>query len=158
MKSLNVLILEEHLVFGEALRRWLEDRAGICAVGNVANFGEAMRVARGQKIDMVVLDLVLPWRHGIAMISALKALQPTMKILVFSARGEVSIVVGALAAGADGFLAKRSIFDELVCAIQCITDGGRYICPNIAHDLAMRGIRSDTGRLRPRPTRSFTFS
>jgi two-component system NarL family response regulator len=151
VKILNVLLVDDHIIFREALVRLLGTSIDLRVVGHVGNFVDTVRIVASQKIDIVVLDLVLPGRHGIEMVRSLKVLQSTMKILVLSAHGEAMNVAGVLNAGADGFLTKGCIFDELVRAIHRVMGGERYIYPEIAHDMAMMGMYAPASSSPVRP-------
>jgi DNA-binding NarL/FixJ family response regulator len=151
MESIHLLIVDERRQFREVLRRLLERCAEFRVVGDVGGLGEAQRAVRDHKIDVAVLEYVLPGIRGLEMIRELKSLRPQLKILVLSGHKQLTDVARALAAGADGFLAMGGVFDELACAIHHVADGERYICPNIAHELALKGIRSETGSRSRRP-------
>jgi DNA-binding NarL/FixJ family response regulator len=151
IRSVNVLIVNGHLLFRDALRALFRDSVDVCIVGEVCDFGEAMGVAGDRSIDIVVLDLALPGLHRVEMIGELIALQPAMKILVLSAHSDIATVANAVASGASGFLTTECDFEEMVSAIHHISAGRRYICPNIAHDMAMKVISADARLLPNRP-------
>jgi DNA-binding NarL/FixJ family response regulator len=143
MKCVNLLIINGHLLVREALRALFRDRSDIRIVGEVCDYGEAMSAACARTIDVVVLDLAVPGLHRIDKIRELKAMQPTMKILVISAHSDLPTVSSAMAAGASGFLIADYGLEELTTAIEYISAGRRYVCPNIAHDMATQVVQAD---------------
>ena len=148
MKCVNLLIINGHLLFREALRALFRDRSDIRIVGEVCDYGEAMSAACARTVDIVVLDLALPGLHRIDMIRELKAMQPAMKILVLSARSDLPTVASAMAAGANGYLMPDNGLEEMMTAIHLICAGRRYVCPSIAHDMAAHVVAADA---RPLP-------
>jgi DNA-binding NarL/FixJ family response regulator len=146
MDRINLLIVDDRKPFRQVLRRLLECREDIRVVEDVGGGAEAARAVRTHRVDVVVLELLLPGPLGLELIRDLKAQQPSLKILFLSRHSQLSEVARALAAGASGLLAMGGIFDELVSAIHHVANGERYICPNLAHQLALRGIHSDGRR------------
>ena len=151
MKCVNLLIINGHLLFREALRALFKERSDIRIVGEVCDFGEAMSAACARTVDIVVLDLALPGLHRIDMIRELKAMQPAMKILVLSEQSDLATVASAMAAGANGYLLPDYCLDEMMVAIHHISSGRRYVCPTIAHEMATRVAQADARLLPERP-------
>jgi two-component system invasion response regulator UvrY len=158
MRSVNLLIVNGHLLFREALRALFRDRNDIRIVGEVCDYGEALSVAGDRTIDIVVLDVALQGLHRIDMIGALKAMHPAMKILVLSAHCDLTTVASAMAGGANGFLTPECDLEEMVSAIHHISAGRRYVCPNIAHDMAMQVIHANARMLPERQPYALTFA
>lgn len=150
MKSINLLIVDNRRLFRDVLRRLLEHCADFHVVDDVGGRDEAEEAVLGQEIDIVVFEYVTRRPDGLEMIGILKRLRPHLKVVVLSGHRQLSDVARVLAAGADGFLAAGGVFEELVCGIRHVANGERYICPSITHDLAMRGIESDSAWRRTR--------
>ena len=146
MKCLNLLVVNGQLLVREALSALFRDRIDIRIVGEVGDFGSAMSAACARTVDIVVLDLAVPGLHRFSMIRELRAMQPAMKILVLSTHGDLSTVAAAMAAGASGFLMPECGLGETVIAIRQISAQGRYVSPNIAHDMATQMLRADAHR------------
>jgi len=157
VKCVNLLIINEHLLFREALRALFRDRSDIRIVGEVCDYGEAMSAACASSIDIVVLELGLPGLRGIDMIRELKAMRSTMKILVLSAQSDIGTVASAMAAGANGYLLPHYGIEEMMIAIQKIFEGKRYVSPDIAHEMAKQVIQTDARLLPTQPDHPATF-
>jgi DNA-binding NarL/FixJ family response regulator len=84
----------------------------------------------------VVLDIAMPGRSGLEILSELKRVNPKLPVLILSIYPEDQFGVRALKAGADGYMNKESAPDELVNAIRKIIGGGRYVSPTLAEKLA----------------------
>lgn len=147
MEATNVLIVASRQLVREVLARILARMPEIGVVEFANDRAEAQRAVDRRRIDIALLAFAPSELHELGLIRGVKALQPRMKILVLSGHSELKDVARALVAGADGILTRDSILGELAGAIRHVSEGGRYVCPDIAHAFAMRGIRSDSGRL-----------
>jgi len=153
METIQLLIVDHGLLFRDVLRKLLQRCIDFHVVDDVGSQSAARLVVRKRRIDVAMLGFDAPGRQVLDLIHVLKSAQPHLKVLVLAGTREPMDVARALGAGADGCLTEDSIPGELAGAIRHVARGGRYICPDIAHEFAMRGIRSDTGRLPPRPSR-----
>ncbi len=120
-RALSVLIVEDHALVGQALRRTLEDADDIRVVGKSVDAESAIRAARKLKPDVVVMDFALPGRTGA------EATQEILKtvdtaVLILSMHSEPSYVRAALDSGARGYLLKSADLD-LAEAIRQIAAG-----------------------------------
>src|SRR5580698_2106964 len=120
-RALSVLIVEDHALVGQALRRTLEDADDIRVVGKSADAESAIRAARKLKPDVVVMDFALPGKTGA------EATQEILKtvdtaVLILSMHSEASYVRAALDSGARGYLLKSADLD-LAEAIRQVAAG-----------------------------------
>src|SRR5262245_9597441 len=83
--------------------------------------------AEQQEPDLVILDLTIPLVDGIEATRRLRALLPSTRILVLSAETAAPYVGSALKAGADGYVTRHSLEDELVAAIRAVVAGEGYV-------------------------------
>ncbi len=99
-------------------------------------YGEAppaiAAVARGERWDLIVMDLGLPEVSGIEAIAQIKAIAPQMPIVAFTVFEEPDRIVDAICAGADGYLLKRTSADELVAQLRAVVAGGSTLTPGVA--------------------------
>ena len=156
MRILNVLIVNSHQLFRQGLRALFEDRADFRVMGDVDNLAEAMEIVAKEAIDVVIVDLVLAGIYERQVITDLKAQRSTIKILVLTGQCDLANAANALADNADGFLSMGCDFDELAAAVRQVDAGERYICSNIAHELAMKAISPGRSRL-PSPLAPFAI-
>jgi DNA-binding NarL/FixJ family response regulator len=85
--------------------------------------------------DVVVLDVRMPGRDGVSTTRALLAASPRPRVLVLTTFDLDEVVDAAIAAGADGFLLKRSTPDELVAGIRAVAAGDAVVSPAVARRL-----------------------
>jgi two-component system, NarL family, invasion response regulator UvrY len=142
---IRLLLADDHQIFRQGLKRLLADHEDLSVIGEAANYAEVIDVVRTQPIDVSVLDLSMPGRGGVELISHAKSLRPEMRILVMTMHGEEPYISQALRAGADGYITKENAADELLQAIRRVARGGRYVCSAVAEQLAFGIASADHG-------------
>ncbi len=115
--------------------------AEIEIVGEAANGAEALRLARDLRPDVVLMDLVMPVMDGLSATRAIRAELPDTEVLALTSVLKDASVVGAVRAGAIGYLLKNTEADELVRAIRAAAAGQVQLSPEAAARL-MREIRA----------------
>ena len=134
---INILIADDHAIVREGLKQILADEADMVVSGEAADGQEALRTARTEAWDVLVLDITMPGRTGFDILQALKQEHPDLPVLVLSMHAEEQFAVRALKAGAAGYLTKESAPDELVKAIRQVVAGRKYVSANLAELLAL---------------------
>ena len=134
---INILIADDHAIVREGLKQILADMADMVVTGEAADGQEALRKARTEAWDVLVLDITMPGRTGFDILQALKQEHPDLPVLVLSMHAEEQFAVRALKAGAAGYLTKESAPDELVKAIRQVVAGRKYVSANLAELLAL---------------------
>ena len=105
-------------------------------IGEAATAAAAMQLARESRWDLVILDLSLPDRSGLQVLTDLKREQPELPVIVLSMHAEDEYAIRALRIGASGYVTKESAPEELVAALQKVMRGGRYMTPTLAEKIA----------------------
>ena len=136
MKPLRILLADDHAVVRIGLASLLEAERDMVVVGQAKNGEEAVQVARTEKPDVVVMDLMMPRMNGADATAALSAECPAAKVIVLTSYGAADDVAHALEAGAAGALMKTAEDGALVDAIRRIVNGERVISPEIRQLLA----------------------
>lgn len=133
---MNILIVDDHAIVRAGLRRLLR---GLFEgeVLEAATGREALALARGQALDLVLLDMNLPELGGLELLSRLAAVAPDLPVLVLSMHAEPLYVTRAMDAGARGYVSKNIAPDELVAAIKQVASGGRYVEGELAQSLVL---------------------
>ena len=141
-KPIRVLIVDDHAVVRAGLRLLLEREADLEVVAEAGNADEAVRAARLEKPDVVLLDVVMPGRSGIDVAAEVIEVSNGAKVLVLSMQDDPSYVREAFAAGAAGYLLKEGADAELVQAVHQVADGGRYVHPTLGARLAQAEVEA----------------
>jgi len=138
---IKVLLADDHGIVRAGLRRIVEDSADMEVVAEAADGKEAIRQARKQALDVVVVDISMPGMDGLEVISQLRAYIPQLPVIVLTMHEEEQYVVRAIEAGAMGYITKRSAPEQLVEAIRKVHTGCRYLTDEVAELLALRVAR-----------------
>ena len=134
--EIAILIVDDHSIVREGLKRILADIPDIKVAAEAGNGVDAMAVLRTNQVDLVLLDLSLPGRTGLEVLQLMKSEFRKLPVLILSAHEEDHYAVRALRDGADGFLNKQSAPELLVSAIRKVASGGKYVSPEMAERLA----------------------
>ncbi|GAB4167411.1 MAG: response regulator transcription factor [Wenzhouxiangellaceae bacterium] len=140
---IRVLLADDHAIVREGLKRILAENPAIELVGEAADGGEALGMARRLKPDVVVLDLSMPGRSGIDVLADLKKTVAGVRVLVLSMHPEDQFAVRCLRDGADGYLTKESAPEKLLGAIDRVWRGGKYVSPTLAEKLVLTLTQPD---------------
>ena len=133
---IRVLIVDDHDIVRDGIKQILSEEEDIVVVGEAHNGSEALeRVRRGEG-DVVILDLNLPDRPGLDVLTQMRAMAPNVPVLILSMHTESSYVSRSLQAGALGYVGKSSARAHLVTAIRKIVRGERFLAPEFAESVA----------------------
>jgi two-component system OmpR family response regulator len=116
---LKILVVEDDASLADILRRGLAESGHVVDVEHDGVAGE--RAARAGSYDALLLDVMLPRKNGLAVARALREVGITTPILMLTARDTVADTVAGLDAGADDYLRKPFVFDELEARLRSIT-------------------------------------
>jgi NarL family two-component system response regulator LiaR len=139
--TIRVLIADDHEVVRKGLRTFLDLDGELEIVGEAADGAEAVRLAERLKPDVVLMDLLMPVLDGIAAIERIRQEQPGVEVIALTSVLEDASVVGAVRAGAIGYLLKDTRADELRRAIKAAAAGQVQLAPRAAARL-MREVRT----------------
>jgi DNA-binding NarL/FixJ family response regulator len=137
-RPVSVLLADAAPMQRSGLRMALGDAGGLAVVGEAGDGAEAVDLARRMLPDVVVMDIALPRLDGLAATRAIAAAGLPVRVLVLSAHDGDEHVIGAIAAGAAGFLCKDVPAADLVAAIRTVATGGAVVAPAILARLLTR--------------------
>lgn len=133
---LKVVIADDHAILREGLRGILTATEDMEVIGEAGNHVETIKLLRGQRCDVLLLDIAMPGKNGIDTLKQVKDEWPQLPVLMLSMYPEDQYAVRALKAGAAGYLTKASAPGQLVEAIRQVTRGRKYITPELAQSIA----------------------
>lgn len=140
---MRLLIADDHALLRRSLRALLEAR-GYDVVGEAKDGDEAVARALDLVPDLVLMDLGLPGRDGIAATRAILAERPEVKVVVVTGFLDEENLVQALEAGAQGYLLKNEDPERLFAAIDAVAAGEPALPPALAHKALARLARQRT--------------
>ncbi len=137
----RVMLVDDHTLVREGIRHVLTATPGVEIVAEAGDAAEALRLAAESRPDIVVQDLSLPGASGLDLTTRLRELLPAVKVMILSVHDHPEYVLGAVRAGAQGYLRKDTSPAELRSALQAVARGESYFSPPIARHLtaAVRG-------------------
>jgi DNA-binding NarL/FixJ family response regulator len=142
--TIRVLIVDDHTVVRQGLRAFFDGDRTLELVGEAKDGAEAVRVARRLRPDVVLMDLLMPVMDGVAATEAIRRELPDTEVLALTSVLQDSAVVGAIRAGAIGYLLKNAEPEELRTAIKAAAAGRVQLAPEAAARL-MREVRDPEG-------------
>jgi DNA-binding NarL/FixJ family response regulator len=138
MKTLKILLADDHKMLREGLRVLLDSHPDLEVVGEAASGKEALQKAGALKPDVVVMDLSMPELNGLQATGLLRTRHPAIKVVVLTGHEDESYLSQLCQAGASGYVLKRSPGEELVQAIRLAAQGQVYFDPALAGKALVR--------------------
>lgn len=139
----SIIVVEDDRGVRENLVALLRTDARLRLVGAYGSAEEALRAAPSQRPEMAVMDINLPRMSGIDCVARLKAMLPQLQVLILTVYEDGDNVFRALKAGANGYLIKRDVRENLLSALQEIRDGGAPMSSRIARQVVQFFHSSD---------------
>ena len=133
---MRVLIADDHAVVREGLKRVLAGLGEGLEVGEAANASEALKLARGARWDVLLLDIAMPGGNGLDLLKQLRRERPALPVLILSMYPEAQYALRVLRAGAFGYLPKETATEQLLDAIRTVRRGERFASPGVVSRMA----------------------
>lgn len=130
--GVRVVVVDDHPLFREGLRAALESTPDVRVVAEAETTAAALEVVAAQRPDVVVMDLSLPDASGIEATKRLGQLHPGLPVLVLTTSDDDGSLLGALQAGARGYLVKGAGRDEVLHAVRTDAHGGAVFSGDVA--------------------------
>lgn len=131
--STRILLADDHHLMREGLRSVLEQDLRMQVVGQAGNGMEAVEMARTLHPDIVIMDVHMPLLNGIEATREIKSLDGGTRVIALSMHREQQFVSDMFRAGADGYLLKHCVVDELDAAIQTVLTGRKYLSSDLTN-------------------------
>ena len=132
--TLNILIVDDHSVVREGVRRLLSQEDDINVVGEASSGEEAIGLVARRRPDLVLMDARMPGMGGVRAIQQILEALPRVRVVVFTAHGEEDLLWESLDIGAHGFVLKDVDGATLVTALRQVAAGEPYVDQRLAPD------------------------
>lgn len=146
MKSIRVLIVDDHEIVREGLQILLSEEPGVEVVGTAKDGGDALALIKKHKPDVVLMDIAMPVMDGIETTRRVVSDFPATRVLILTSYSDDLRVRDAIQAGATGYLLKDVLKADLLNAIRSAAEGKPALHPDAQQYL----MRQMTG-VDPRP-------
>jgi DNA-binding NarL/FixJ family response regulator len=140
---IRVLVVDDDPLVRSALRLMLGGQADLEVIGEAADGRAGVAAAREHRPDVVLMDIRMPVLNGLEATRALHAGEEPPRVIVLTTFDADEHVLGALAAGADGFVLKDTPPQEIVTAIRTVAAGDPMLSPSVTATL-IRQVRAGT--------------
>ena len=132
---MKILLVDDHAIVRAGLRRLIEDEFREVQVSEASTADEGERMIRGDRPDLVLLDISMPGRSGLDLLASLRG-ATSPRVIVLSSFADPQFAVRAVREGASAFLTKERAPHELIEAIRTVSSGRRFIGAELAEQLA----------------------
>lgn len=133
---IRVGLVDDHILVRAGLKQYLVEQVDLRVVGEASNGLEALELARGGEVDVLIMDLSMPDQSGVDALSAIKSRFPDLAVLILSGYPEQHYATHLLKLGASGYLNKECDPSEIIQAIRTVYRGRKYITAAVAELLA----------------------
>jgi DNA-binding NarL/FixJ family response regulator len=156
---ITILLVDDHVLFRQGLRRILEDEPDFTVVGEAADGGEAVALAARLRPDLVLMDVKMPGIGGAEATRRIRAAQPETRVIMLTVSARDEDLFASVRAGARGYLLKNARLDQVVEALHRARAGEALIAPAMAgrlldefgvHTARATGPSAPPGDLTPR--------
>lgn len=141
-RPIRVLIVDDHEVLAASLARVLDEEPDMVSVGLAQNLAQARARVATETPDVLLLDRRLPDGDGVTAIPELRAIRPSMNIVVLTAADSDHVLVQAIEAGAAGFVSKTRGLGEVTAAVRAAAAGEAVISPELLSRLLPKLTRT----------------
>ena len=132
---IRVILCDDHAMIRRGIRETLSEAVDIQVTGEAASYADVREQIRNVACDVLVLDLNMPGRGGLEVLSSLRESGSAIKVLIVSMFPEDKYAIRCLRAGAQGYLNKAGDPADLINAVRTVAQGRKYVTPDVAHML-----------------------
>jgi DNA-binding NarL/FixJ family response regulator len=146
---IRLVVVDDHMLFRRGLIGLLNEMPGFAVEGEAGNGLEAVSMILACKPDLVLLDVNMPGMDGIETIRSLRKAHSDVKILMLTISQREDDLIGAITAGASGYILKNTDPEALRQTILDVIDGKSVLAPELAGQVFKLLRRSQASRVEP---------
>lgn len=148
---MRIIIVDDHGIVREGLKSLLQNQPEMEVVGEGQDGQVAVELVKELLPDIVIMDMSMPNLNGIEATRLILQHSPYTKVVILSMHSDRHIVKETLEAGASAYVVKSNIFEEMLRALETVTEGGRYLSPRITDvvidDYVGKSIEGETTKI-----------
>ena len=129
---INILIVDDHLIVREGIKRIINDIPDMNIVAEASSGQEAIDFILENSYNLILLDISMPGQNGLQTLKLIKKHNKSIPVLMLSMHSEEQYAMRSIKAGASGYITKETAPNQLVTAIRKINDGRKFISKEVA--------------------------
>jgi DNA-binding NarL/FixJ family response regulator len=146
---LDVLLVDDHKIMRDGIKAILSRADDFRVVGEADNGADAVQFTKRLRPNLVIMDIGLPGLNGVETTKEILRFHADCKVVVLSMYDDENTVMGAIRAGARGFILKRASDMDLLEALRMVAGGGIYLSPLVSDRLLSRIQKGDLESRQP---------
>lgn len=154
MKTLRILVADDHEVVREGVRGLVQTRPDWTVCGEATNGREAVEQAGRLAPDVVILDIAMPELNGLEAARRIRKASPRTEVLILTMHRSEELVRQVLAAGARGYLLKSDAGRDLLAAVDAVADHRPFLTPSVAEQVVRGYLAGDAAASESGPSES----
>lgn len=133
-KPIRVLLADDHALVRAGLQALLDKTPDIQVVGQSGDGLQTLELVESTSPDVVLLDISMPGLNGMEVLERLRLTHPQVRVIILTIHDDPAYAVGAVRAGANGYLPKKAAGEELATAMRVVMQGDTYLSPEISKE------------------------
>jgi DNA-binding NarL/FixJ family response regulator len=125
-KPINLAIVDDHALFRKMLKNYLSEQKNMHVVVQATDMMDLLYKMQNHAVDVLIMDLLMPGLHGGDAVKAMKSQCPDVKILILSMSDDLDVIIELLDAGIHGYISKTDEPEEMLQAIQAVSENRIY--------------------------------
>lgn len=139
MKKINIVIADDHVLIRDGIKALLQSIDEFEVVGEAADGEELIQLIDSLNPEIVLLDITMPKKTGIEVISEVKQYNHSVKFIMLSMHDNPEYVLKSVQAGALSYLLKNTDHEEIIKAVKAVSAGQKYFSPDI-YSIILNGL------------------
>lgn len=148
--KIRILIVDDHAILRSGLRLLVNAQSDMEVVSEAPDGEHAIQAARETRPDVAMMDLTMPGTGGMRALQEIVRNYPKTRVLMLTMHDDPAYLQSVLAAGASGYVLKRSVDAELLAAIRAVHRGGTFVDPSLASVLVQYVLTKKGSKARRR--------
>ena len=130
----EILIVDDHEIVRAGIKRLVENTPNLNIVADLGSGEEAYQFLQKNTVDLIIMDVSMPGKGGIETTNQIKKRHPKIKIIMLSMHDNAMIIEKAMKAGADGYILKNDLSDDLLNAVEKVMNNETIISASVDVD------------------------
>jgi len=147
-RKTTIILADDHPIVRKALRNDLEKEADFIVLAEAGDGEEAIRLVSELTPDVVIMDIGMPKINGIEATRQIKVSHPDIIVLVLTVYDDVEHILGILESGADGYLTKNILVEDIIKSIRSVVAGETVLSPQVFQQVLKYALRHSTKPVR----------